>query len=398
MKFSDKTALKLSILALLAVFFSTTSQADDQALNQLEFGLNSLVTHLARSVVTVEASHPVISDQAGQTPEDAIYSMVSTGIIYDSLGHVLTMASSIAGKSAVVIRFEDQTCPAVIQAIDYQTGLALLRCDRKIGVPARLNGHFKCCGQLVMALGSAYGLRATPSMGFCAGIRPDGIMQFTAPLPSGTLGGGLFDLSGDLVGLINGGIGAYTGTGVGLAIPAGDLPEVVQYLQVHGDRPAGYLGMTTDDIEITPPIEIRFTGVDMQLPGAGDGLLRVDKGILINRIVPNSPAAHSGLREQDVMFAVGEHRIYSVLELADIVRHTAPGALLTFGIIRQNSPYYIQVRIGESRSFRPLPDTAPFSSDQPTLDGSVSTDSLLHVINQMQLQIQMLERRVKQLE
>jgi hypothetical protein len=130
-KFPDKTALKLSILALLAVFFSTPSFAEDRNLNQLEQSFNDLVTHLSRSVVTVEASHPVVSDRAGQTPNDAIFSMVSTGIIYDSIGHILTMASSIVGRSTIVVRFEDQSYAANIQAIDYQSGLALLRCNQK---------------------------------------------------------------------------------------------------------------------------------------------------------------------------------------------------------------------------------------------------------------------------
>ncbi|HKK21576.1 MAG TPA: S1C family serine protease [candidate division Zixibacteria bacterium] len=396
-KFPDKTALKLSILALLAVFFSTSSFAEDRNLNQLEQSFNDLVTHLSRSVVTVEASHPVVSDRAGQTPNDAIFSMVSTGIIYDSIGHILTMASSIVGRSTIVVRFEDQSYPANIQAIDYQSGLALLRCPQKFGVPAKLNRQSDCTGKMVLAMGSAYGLRATPSIGFCAGVRPDGIMQFTAMITSGTLGGGLFDLGGNLVGLINGGIGPQGKAEVGLALPATQIPEVVQYLVSNGDRPAGYLGLATAEIEVTPPIVIRSTG-EARLTSSGEGGLQIDRGVLINRVVPNSPAARAGLRPQDLMFEAGGHRIYSVLELADMVRHSAPGTRLDLGLLRQNSPYYIQVTIGESRTAQSLPDATLMTPGQQDNDLPLSRDSLLNVLNQMQERIQYLELRVKQLE
>ena len=249
---------------------------------------------------------------------------------------------------------------------------------------------------MIMAMGSAYGMRATPSMGFCAGTRPDGIMQFTAMITSGTLGGGLFNLSGELIGIINGGIGTQGKAEVGLAIPADRIPEVVQYLLAHGDRPAGYLGLSTADIEITPPIEVQYG--DTRLARAGEKPLYIDKGILINSVLPRSPAAQAGLREQDLMFSVGGQRMTSVLELADLVKHSTPGTLMTIGILRQNAPYYIQVRIGESRTVQRLPDAIEISSGPTSGSDPLSRDSLLQVLNELQRRILYLENRVKQLE
>jgi S1-C subfamily serine protease len=180
-------------------------------------------------------------------------------------------------------------------------------------------------------------------------------------------------------------------------LPATQIPEVVQYLVTNGDRPAGYLGLATAEIEVTPPIVIRYTG-EARLTSSGENGLQIDKGILVNRVVPNSPAARAGLRPQDLMFEAGGRRIYSVLELANTVRHSAPGTKLELGLLRQNSPYYIQVTIGESRTAQSLPDANFSTPGQQDDDLPLSKDSLLNVLNQMQQRIQYLELRVKQLE
>ncbi|MEW5995171.1 MAG: S1C family serine protease, partial [Candidatus Zixiibacteriota bacterium] len=244
-----------AITSLLpAAFFAATVPAADTSLYRLEHGLNELIYQISRSVVTVEGLAPVASTQS-QTDE-TIQSLVSTGIVYDLHGHILVSAEAVADRERIQVRFEDQVYSAALRGIDHQTGLAVIHTNRKVGVPATLGSARGCAGQMVIAMGNAYGVRACPSLGFCAGTRPDGTIQFSAPITAGTVGGGLFDLSGSLVGLVVGGIGPSNRPEVGLAIPAHAIPDIVRHLLIEGDRPVGYIGVTTADIEISPPVKL----------------------------------------------------------------------------------------------------------------------------------------------
>lgn len=385
-----RAAGKYALIAFWAVLFCSPVKAQDNQLSLFESGLNDLIYRLSRSVVTVETIYPRLSDTRPGV-DDAVFNVIATGVIYDSLGHVLTVASSVVGRTAIQIRFEDQAVAAEVTGIDYQTGLAMLTMSKPLGVPVSMSFQHGCAGQLVFALGNAYGMPASPSMGFCAGVRPDGIVQFTAPITSGTLGGGLFDLSGRLVGIISGGVHQDSRGGIGLAIPSSEITQAAQYLLARGDRYAGYLGLSTTEIEIYPPLEISRSG---QLLQAGSGDLRVSNGVVVTSVVASSPAARAGLRKGDLLFSVNQQRIPGALELANLVKQAAPGSVIEFGVIRQNRSYSVPVKVGQ------VPIQSVRSSLSVTIETTESsnvTDSLLREIEVLKQTIENLEERLRRL-
>ena len=387
---SCRAAGKYALIAFWAALFCSPVSAQDSSLANLESGFNDLVYRLSQSVVTVESFYPLMSSVPSGKSDDAVYNVVATGIIYDSAGHVLTVASSVSSRSKIQIRFEDQTVPAELKAVDYQSGLALLKMIHPVGIPATFSWQQGCAGQMLIALGNAYGLRAAPSMGFCAGMRPDGVVQFSAPITSGSLGGGLFDLSGRLVGIISGGIGQGNRTEIGLAIPSSRASEIARYLMYEGTRPAGYLGLSTAEIEVFPPIEINRSS---QLISDGRSAIRIERGVVITNVVPFSPAAKAGLRKGDLLFSVNRRTLPSALQLASQVRQSKPGTVIEFGLIRQDSPYFIPVKIGQAevQTF-----SSSFSFVVDDMKSSGATDSLLREIEILKQTIIRLEERVRQ--
>jgi S1-C subfamily serine protease len=342
---SGRTAGKFSLLAFWAVLFASTVSAEENSLGQLEAGLNDLIYQLSRSVVTVESHYSAPTGPGIAPQEESIFTVIGTGIIYDSAGHILTTTSSVANASDIVIRFEGRNIPARLKAVDHQSGLVMLKADKPVGVPARVSQYHGCAGNMVLTLGNAYGLRAAPSIGFCAGVRPDGIIQFTAPITSGAIGGGVYDLSGELLGIIAGGIGDGEISQVGLAIPANEVRDVAPHLISRGDRAAGYVGLTTTEIEIVPPLELQTTGYMQTSNGRN---LVIDRGAVVTNVVPNSPAARAGLKVNDLLFSVNRGDLPSATQLANMVRQSQPGALIELGILRRSRTYFIPVKVGKA--------------------------------------------------
>jgi serine protease Do len=323
-KMSSMTA-RVAAATFWAVFFSGAGFAADSSLTQLERGLDELVYRLSRSVVTIESSRPVSGGDKLSPTEEGVFRLISSGIVYDFVGHILVSAPAVAGQDQIVVHFGNQSIPARLRGVDYQTGLAVIHVDRKVGAPAEFGSAHGCAGQMVVAIGNAYGMRASPSLGFCAGARPDGVIQFSAPITSETVGGGLFNLSGQLLGIITGGIGSGVWSEAGLAVPAHEIPDIVRYIIQNGDRLAGYIGITTSDIEISPGIKLNLP--NMLVTAMTRSNYVIERGILIASVVPFSPAARAGLRRGDLLFSMDKTPLRSSADLRSKVRQTLPGTV-----------------------------------------------------------------------
>jgi len=267
----------------------------------------------------------------------------------------------------------------------------VLSVGRRIGEPVKVAGRNRCAGQMVIAVGNAYGVRAAPSIGFCAGYRPDGNMQFSATITSGTIGGGVFDLSGNLVGIIIGGRGEDRWAEVGLALPASELAETVRYLCRHGDRHAGYIGIRIADVDISPGIEIPYPAA-LVTGGRTPGRI-VDQGVMVTGVIPGEPAFEAGLQPGDLLFSINGLAINSATHLQEVVRSQPPGSRLDIGFIRHDNPYMVQFDVGQlaDEQLRADYSTPPGSLPSP------SSESLKQEIDSLKQALRQLERRLKEL-
>ena len=388
--FSELTVVKTLLMFFLAVFFSTNVIAQDSTLLNLEFGVNELVYDVSRSIVTVEASDPIYPKNYAKPNSNAIYSVIATGLIYDTTGFVLAPAEAVVDYSSIAIRFDDKTVSATIAAIDYQSGIALLKMQEPHGVPIQLKSQMGCAGQMILAVGNAYGLRASSTLGVCSGYRPDGMMQFSATFTPSSRGGGLFSMNGKLLGIIIKQIG--NSSEIGLAIPAYKLPEIVNYLKNNGNRYAGYIGLVTREISILPPIKIQLPGNSRQISMAmGSNTIEISHGLLVEKVTPYSPAYKAGLRKDDLLFQANGLSIDSPLEFASFIQKSSPGTIIEFDFLRHNAMYQVEIPIGKQERATRF-STQTFGSEYDIL-----ADSLLKEIELMKQGIKMLERKVKEL-
>ncbi len=384
----SRTAGKSLLMSFLAVFFSLDAAASDRPLTSIESGMNDLIYDLSRSVVTVECSRTLSGSSMSTGREESGRRYVSSGIVCDTLGHILVAGTTVAGKDRIMVSVDNQPVAAQLVGIDHYSDLAIIKAIRPIGYPVQCSERQVCAGQMVIAMGNAYGMRASPAIGFCAGARTDGTLQFTVPVTSGSVGGGVFDLNGLLIGVIVGVIGQRDQ--VALGVPAYRLSEIVDYLLVHGDREAGYIGVSTADIEMTP-------GLDMNLPAAQTVSGRqsgqiIDRGVVVTYVEPSSPAAVFGLNKGDLIIGFNHYPVRSALELSQQVRKTSPGTVVDFEFVRHSSYYDIRLQVGSKR----LTNSSGFFDVEQFDASSPSPDSLKQVLDYLKREVLGLEERLRQ--
>jgi serine protease Do len=164
-------------------------------------------------------------------------------------------------------------------------------------------------GQLVLAFGSPLGLDNSVSMGVVSSVAtqldpesPTIYVQTDAAINPGSSGGPLVDTAGHVVG-VNTLILSQSGgnEGIGLAIPSNVIRSV--YNQVRNEGHVHHHGIGISARNITPAL------------ASGLGLSRED-GVLIEDVIPQSPAQSSGLMSGDVILSVAKKPVQNIRQLA----------------------------------------------------------------------------------
>jgi S1-C subfamily serine protease len=384
------TAARFCTVLLSAVFFAPTGAAGQASLSNLENGLTDLVYRLSRSVVTVEASRQVPTSRFGSSVEQTYQKETTSGIVVDSNGLVLVAIRPIIGYERLMVHYENRTVAAELVAVDYQTELALLRTTEPGGIKPDFDTQHACAGQAVLALGHVSGFRSSPALGFCAGLRDDGILQFSIPSLGSRLGSGIFDLGGHLLGVVS--ELSLNDLSIVVAVPAYQLPGIVEYLLTRGDRQSGFVGITSQEIEISPGLVLPSTGT--LTVAAGNRAEIVDRGVVVTSTVSSSPAARAGLAVGDLIYAVDHMPVNSAAGLASLVKHSTPGTRLQFDLLRQGQTLTLPLVVGR----KSLQLESPLGTDMTGSDQTRLVDSLRQALDLMRNQINRLENRLNTID
>jgi serine protease Do len=204
--------------------------------------------------------------------------------------------AGVPGRSALAP--VSQEVPATLVGIDRETDLAVLKVGLR-GLPFAKLGNSDSLepGQIVLALGSPFGLASSVTMGVISAVGrqlqdEDRMIyiQTDTPINPGNSGGPLVTAEGVVVG-INTMILSQSGgsEGIGFAAP-GNIARFV-YEQIRANRRVrrGEIGVFAQTIT----------------PALASGLrLSREWGVVLGDVYPNSPAAKAGLRINDVILSV----------------------------------------------------------------------------------------------
>ncbi|QLE86934.1 DegQ family serine endoprotease [Shewanella sp. Scap07] len=270
---------------------------------------------------------------------------LGSGVIIDAdEGYIVTNNHVIEGADEIKIGLHDgREVEAKLIGADAESDIALLQIKAKNLVAVkRADSDELRVGDFAVAIGNPFGLGQTVTSGIVSAMGRSGLgiemlenfIQTDAAINSGNSGGALVNLNGDLIG-INTAIVAPNGgnVGIGFAIPANMVNNLVEQIIEHGEVRRGVLGVTGQDL--TAELAEGF-GIDTQHGG------------FVNEVMPDSAADDAGIKSGDIIVSVNGRSIKSFQELRAKIATMGAGAKVELSLIRDGDKETVSATLGEA--------------------------------------------------
>lgn len=322
----------------------------DTALLQDERNTIEVFRKAAQGVVHVEARTAAETTFEKRLIEGA----TASGFFIDAEGRVLTNAHVIDGKNEIdVVLGTGRRVSARLVGTAPQLDLALLQvvvpADEIYPLPFGDSAALQV-GQKVLAIGNPLGLHNTLTVGVVSALNrsvqgtpielDDALIQTDAAINPGSSGGPLLNSASEVVGINT--LGS-DGHGLGFAVPIHLARRVIADLVEMGHVYRPQLGFS--GAEITPAFAKLFG-------------LSVTRGLLVEEVLPRSPAAVAGLRAGgrvvvsgdktyvlggDIVTTINGQPVTSSATIARVLLEGQPGDLLRIAIDREGRPVEILI-------------------------------------------------------
>jgi Do/DeqQ family serine protease len=265
---------------------------------------------------------------------------LGSGVVIDKSGLILTNNHVVKDADEITVRFSNkQEAKGKVVGTDGKTDLAVIRVSAKDELPVALLGNSDTLrvGEWAIAIGNPFGLDHTLTVGVVSatgrsevGIAAyENFIQTDASINPGNSGGPLLNVRGEVIG-INTAIVA-SGQGIGFAIPINMARKVMDDLVKKGKVTRGWLGVGIQPL--TPELAKSF-GVS-------------GEGVLINQVMPKSPAEAAGLKVGDLILSIDGKPLKDPRELQRIIAEADIGKTIEMNILREKEKRTLKAQIGE---------------------------------------------------
>jgi len=234
---------------------------------------------------------------------------LGSGFVYDNRGHILTNNHVVENSEKIEVTFHDGVkAKATVVGTDKQSDVAVIKVDNTSYPPLHRADSSKLkVGELVMAVGSPFGFSQTVTTGIISALERnvgisdyESFIQTDAAINRGNSGGPLVDMNGDVIGMnsaiVSGSGGSSGNDGIGFTIPINMASSVAEMLIKDGKVHYARIGIALAPL-LTP-------GVARDL-----GLAEGTKGVLVQGVLPGSPAEKAGMKEGDVIVGFAGEKI-----------------------------------------------------------------------------------------
>lgn len=292
---------------------------------------------------------------------------LGSGVIIDAKnGYIVTNHHVINNADDITVGLTDgREVPAKLIGSDSEADIALLqiKADNLSEIKSSDSDNLRV-GDFSVAIGNPFGLGQTVTSGIVSALGRSGLgieklenfIQTDAAINSGNSGGALVNLRGELIG-INTAIVAPSGgnVGIGFAIPANMVHNLVDQLIEHGEVRRGILGVVGRNLD-----------ADL---AKGFGLATRHGGF-VNEVQPDSAADKAGIKAGDIIVSVNGRKIKSFEELRAKVASLGVGAKVTLGLVHDGDEKSVEVTLGEAKQVAEKSAGAL----HPMLDGAALQD------------------------
>lgn len=347
-----------TLAAATLAWAGTFAFGQDTALLQDERNTIEVFRKVSAGVVHVEAR------AAAETKfeKKVIEAGTASGFFIDADGRVLTNAHVIDGKNEIdVVLGTGRRVSARLVGTAPQLDLALLQVAVPAGELQPLplgDSRALQVGQKVLAIGNPLGLHNTLTAGVVSALNRsvpgtalelrDALIQTDAAINPGSSGGPLLNSAGEVVGINT---LASDAQGLGFAVPIHLARRIIADLVEMGHAYRPQLGFS--GVELTPLLARLFG-------------LPLERGYLVEEVLPRSPAALAGVRPGDRIVVTGD-RVYALggdivtavngqaiagaSDIARLLLEARPGDVLRLEVQRGGARHEVVIPLERMRMF-----------------------------------------------
>jgi serine protease DegS len=316
---------------------------------------HNAVARASQSVVNIYttqamAEHPYIDDPVlrrffenhGDQQQGPGSTNLGSGVIVSEDGYIVTNAHVVEKADEITVAFSDgRKSRAKVIGTDPDSDLAVIRVDMTGLTPLGFREEPIRVGDLALAIGNPFGVGQTVTQGIISATGRTGLgvnkfedfIQTDAAINPGNSGGALVDASGELVG-INTVIFSRSGgsMGIGFAIPTALVEQVMNALIKDGRVSRGWLGIEIQS-QLRDPTQ-----------------LETSTGVEVLNVVPQGPAAISGLKTGDIILTIDGVEMTDANTLIQYVARKPPNTVLNTQILRNGKHAEVPVTLAERPS------------------------------------------------
>ena len=305
------------------------------------------VASLVSPSVVVITTEQVVYSQWSWYGQSQVESGAGSGVIISSDGYILTCAHVVSGASNITVSIGDKDYPATLVGEDTTSDIAVVKVDATGLTPATVgNSDNLKVGESVMAVGNPLGelggtvtsgivsaLNRSVSIQGSSSVNTMSLIQMDASVSPGNSGGGLFNMNGELVGIVNAKSSDSDAEGLGFAIPVNDAVKVAQELLENGyvtGRP--YLGISY--YAVTDAQTAAQLGVNAY-------------GVYIVEVVKGGPADKAGLQAGDRIVSMDGSEVATQSDLGTLMQNHKAGDTIEITVARGGQMQTVNVTLGE---------------------------------------------------
>ena len=256
-------------------------------------------------------------------------------------------------KDLSVVFIDNEEVKAAIKGRDSDNDIAIIAVKladikpetiEKIAVAQMGDSDELKVGQGVVAIGNALGYGQSVTVGYVSAIDREvttkdssikNLLQTDAAINPGNSGGALLNMSGEVIGINTAKYASTEVEGMGYAIPISKVKDIIADLSSKETRSdkvdeakQGYLG-------------IQGKNIGEEVAEAYD----MPRGVYVYKIVENSSAANSDLREKDIITKIDAQSVKSMEDLKDILSYYQSGEKIKLTVQRLNDSTYEEKEI-----------------------------------------------------
>ncbi len=325
------------------VIYETAENVSANTGTQSETAVEEVVSKVANSVVEIATESVTTSSYLGKY----VTSGAGSGVIVTANGYIVTNYHVIEDAKKITVTTTDGTqYEATVVGSDSDTDLAILKIEAT-GLTSAVLGNSSnlLTGQSVIVIGNPLGsLGGSVTTGIISALSREitisgntmTLLQTNAAVNPGNSGGGLFDLSGNLIGIVNAKSSGEDVEGIGFAIPIDTAKTVIEDLINQGYVTGRFkLGVSLTDVT-TQQQAYQYNVSEL--------------GVYVSSVDTDSNASKGGMKSGDRIVSIDGKEVSSSSEVSTIIKSHTAGDKITIIVSRNSSQRTLTITLEETNS------------------------------------------------